>query len=84
MESSRGRDYRCDDRKNVGELRGDIDAITSRCALIPSFIKPRSSAPNEEIVQPGDVFEDTAFQQRFEMSNFTRFVDTVKRQSPNL
>jgi hypothetical protein len=36
-----GIDYRCEDRKKVGELRGNIGA--------PSFRKPRSSPTKNEL-----------------------------------
>jgi hypothetical protein len=40
-------DYRCEDRKKVGELRGDLGAIGK--LLTPSnFRKPRSSPPENE------------------------------------
>jgi hypothetical protein len=52
-------DYRCEDRKKIGDFRDDIGAI--RMVLIPSFRKPRSSPQKKRTVQPGDEFEDTAF-----------------------
>jgi hypothetical protein len=61
-------DYRCEDRKNVGELRGDVGAV--RWVLTPSFRKPRSSPPKNRTVQPGDAFEDIAFIPGFEIVKF--------------
>jgi hypothetical protein len=39
-------DYRCNDRKRVGELRVDIGVV--RKVLTPSFRKARSSPPENE------------------------------------
>ncbi len=61
-------DYRCEDGKKVGELRGDIGAITP--VLNPSFKKPRSSPPKNRSVQPGDAFEDTSFKPMLEIVKF--------------
>jgi hypothetical protein len=43
-------DYRSEERKLVGELRGDIGAI--RKVLNLSFRKPRSSPHKKQTVQP--------------------------------
>jgi hypothetical protein len=40
-------DYRCEDRKEVGELRGDNGAKIK--VLTPSFTKPRPSPPKNEL-----------------------------------
>jgi hypothetical protein len=51
-------DYGCEDRRKIGELRGDIGVI--REVLTPSERKPRFLPPKKRTVQPGDAFEDTA------------------------
>jgi hypothetical protein len=62
-------DYRYEDRKKVGELRGDIGDLGS--GLNTSSRKPWSSPQKKkETVQPGDAFEDTDFKPDFETSKF--------------
>ncbi len=61
-------DHRCEDRKKVGELRGEIVAI--RYVLTPSFRNPQTSPRKKGTVQPGDAFEDTALKSGFEIAKF--------------
>jgi hypothetical protein len=61
-------DYRCENRRKIDELRGDIGAI--RYALNSSFRRPRSTPPKMRTVQPGEAFEGTAFKPGFDIIKF--------------
>jgi hypothetical protein len=61
-------DYRCEDRKKVGELGCDI-----WCHLMSVdslFQKSPIITLKKQTVQPGDAFEDTAFKLGFEIVKF--------------
>jgi hypothetical protein len=60
-------DYGCEDRRIVGELRGDRCAI--RLVLTPSFRKPLFMNPEKRTVQPGGAFEDTTLKWGLKLSN---------------
>jgi hypothetical protein len=62
-------DYRCEDRKKVGELRGGTCSCHVR-SLVSPFQETPIIIPKNQTVQPGDTFEDTDFKPGFEIVKF--------------
>jgi hypothetical protein len=62
-------DYRCEDKKKVGELRGD-----SSGAAVDTFSLPLSEnlimTPNTRTIELGNKLKDTAFKLGFEIVKF--------------
>jgi hypothetical protein len=58
---------RCEDRKDVCDLRGNIGVITHFTSLDSLFQKPKLLAQKTQTVQPQVAFEDTPFKLGFEV-----------------